>query len=107
VLVKTFVCPHEVENPLVKAVKHADLHSMKEIRLRKVAYNPGNMSKHVKFSVNMARREVCICCLGVGMTELAKYVVIPPGVLLARRDIISKLVLCSLAPRTDMPLEMM
>jgi hypothetical protein len=33
--------------------------------------------------------------------------VIPLGVLLVRREIISKFVLCILAPKTDMPLEMM
>jgi hypothetical protein len=31
----------------------------------------------------------------------------PPGVLLVRREIISKFVLGTLAPETDMPLEIM
>jgi len=35
------------------------------------------------------------------------YVVIPPEVLLVRRDIIYELVLWTLAPKTDMLLEMM
>jgi len=45
---------HEVENPLLEVVKHADLHCMEEVGLGEVAYNTGNMSKHVESSVNMA-----------------------------------------------------
>ena len=45
--------PHEVENPLLEVVKHADQHCMEELRLREVAHNKGNMSKHVKFSMDM------------------------------------------------------
>ena len=60
---------HEVENPLLEVVKHADLHCMEEVRLREVAHNTGNMSKHVESSVNMARREFDIRCLGVGIAE--------------------------------------
>jgi hypothetical protein len=55
----------------------------------------------------MVRREFGIGCLGVGIAERYMQVVIPPGVLLVRRHIISKLGLWTLAPRTDMPLEMM
>ena len=60
---------HEVENPLLEVVKHADLHCMEEVGLREIAHNTGNMSKHVESSVNMARREFGIGCLGVGIAE--------------------------------------
>ena len=98
---------HEVENQLVEVVKHADLHCMGEVRLREVAHDTGNMSKNAESSVNMARREFHTSCLGVGIAEGAIWVVIPPGMLLVRRDIISKFVLSTLAPKTDMPLVMM
>jgi hypothetical protein len=65
------------------------------------------MAKHVESSVNMARREFGIGCLGVRMVERFLWVVIPPGVLLVRKHIICKFVLWTLAPKTDMPLEMM
>jgi hypothetical protein len=42
---------------------------MEEVGLREVAHDTGNMSKHVEFSVNMARREFGIGCLGVGIAE--------------------------------------
>jgi len=98
---------HEVENPLLDVFKHADLHCMEEVRLREVAHDTGNMSKKVESSANMARREFGIGCLGVGIAERSIYVVIPPWVLLVRRDIISKFVVWTLAPKTDMPLKMM
>jgi hypothetical protein len=98
---------HEVENPLPEVVKHADLHCLEEVGLREIAHNTGNMLKHIESSVNMMRREFGIGCLGVGMAERSIYVVIPPGVLLVRRHIISKFVLWTLAPKTDMLLEMM
>ena len=60
---------HEVENPLLKVVKHADLHCMEEVGLREVAHNTGNMSKQVESSANMVRREFGICCLGAGIAE--------------------------------------
>ena len=60
---------HEVENPLLEAVKHADLHCMEEVGLREVSHNTGNMSKHVESSVNMARQEFGIGCLGVGIAD--------------------------------------
>jgi hypothetical protein len=41
------------------------------------------------------------------MAECSIKVVIPAGVLLVRRQIISKLVLWTLAPKTDMPLKTM
>jgi len=60
---------HEVQNPLLEVVKHADLHCMEEVGLREIAHNTGHMSKHVESSVNMARRELGIRCLGVGIAE--------------------------------------
>ena len=60
---------HEVENPLLEVVKHADLHCLEEVGLREVPDDTGNMSKQVESSVNMARREFRICCLGVGIAE--------------------------------------
>jgi hypothetical protein len=80
---------------------------MEEVGLRESAQNAGNMSKHVVSSVNMAPREFGIRCLGVGIAGRSIYVVIPPGVFLVRMHIISKFVLWTLAPKTDMPLEMM
>ena len=69
VFVEPFVHLHEVENPLLEVVKHADLHCMEEVGLREVAHDTGNMSKHVESSVNMALREFGIGCLGVGIAE--------------------------------------
>jgi len=63
------MCLHEVENPLLEAIKHADLHCMEEVGLRENAHNTGNMSKQVESSVNMARREFGIGCIGVGIAE--------------------------------------
>ena len=60
---------HEVENPLLEVINHADLHCIEEVGLREVAHDTGNMSKHVECSVNMARREFGIGCLGVGIVE--------------------------------------
>ena len=60
---------HEVENVLLEVVKPADLHCMEEVKLREVADDTGNMSKHVEFSVHMARREFGIGCLCVGIAE--------------------------------------
>jgi hypothetical protein len=80
---------------------------MEEVGLRVVAHNSGNVSKHVESLVNMARREFGIGCLGVGIAEHSIHVVIPPGVLLLRMHIMSKFVLWTLAPKTDMSLEMM
>jgi len=86
-----------VENQLLEVVKDADLHCMEEVELREVAHDTGNMSKQVESSVDMARREFGIGSLGVGIAEHSIYIVIPPGVLLVRRDIISKFVLWTLA----------
>jgi hypothetical protein len=98
---------HEVENPLPEVVKHADLHCMEEVRLWEVAHNTGNMSKHVESSGNMTRRKFNTGCFGVGIAERSIQVVILPGAFLVRRNIISKFVLWTLTPLTDMPLEMM
>src|SRR5258705_10884376 len=98
---------HEVENPLLEVVKHANLHCMEEVGLREVAHNTRNQSKHVESLVNKWRREFSICCLGFGIAECSILAVIPPGVLLVRRNIISKFVLRTRASKTDMPLEMM
>jgi hypothetical protein len=63
------VCLHEVENPLLEVVKHADLHCMEEVELREVAHDTGNMSNNVESSVDMARREFGVSYLGVGIAE--------------------------------------
>jgi hypothetical protein len=42
---------------------------MEEVGLRKVAYNPRNMSKHFESSVDMARQESGIGWLGLGIAE--------------------------------------
>ena len=60
---------HVVENPLLEVVKRADMHCMEEVGPREVAHNTGNISKHVESSLNMARREFGIRCLGVAITE--------------------------------------
>jgi hypothetical protein len=46
---------NEEENPPLEVLKHADLHCMEEFRLREIAHNTGNMSKHVQSLVNMVR----------------------------------------------------
>jgi len=97
---------HIVRNPLLEVVKHADLHCMEEVGIQEVAHNTGNMSKHIESSVNIVRREFDIGCIGVGIAERSIYVVNPPGVSLARRDIISQLVLWTFTLKADMPLKM-
>jgi len=59
---------------------------MEEVGLQEVAHDTGNMSKHVESWVDMAQQEFSIGCLSVGIAERSIYVVIPPGVLLVRRD---------------------
>ena len=97
---------HDVENPLLEVIKHGDLLSIEEVEFREVAHDTGKMSKHVESLVNMARREFGIGYLRVGIPEHSILVVILPGVLLVRMDIISKFILWMLVPKTDMPLEM-
>jgi hypothetical protein len=80
---------------------------MEELGVREVALDTRNMSKHVESLVHMAPRVFGIGCLRVGIAELSIYVVIPPGVLLVRRDIISKFDLWTIAPKTDILLKMM
>jgi len=63
------VCPHEVENPLLEVVRHANLHCMEEVGLWEGTNDTRNMSKRVESSVNMARQEFSIGCLGVGIAE--------------------------------------
>jgi len=98
---------YEVETPLLEVIKHADLHCMEVVGLWEVTHDTGNISKHVRSSVNMARQEFGIGSLGVGIAERSIQVVIPPGVLLVSRGIISKFTLWTLAPETHMSLEMM
>jgi hypothetical protein len=107
VLDEPFVYLHKVVNPHLQVVKYAGPHCLEKVGLGEVAYNPGKMSKQVEFSVNMVQSEFGIGYNCVGIAERSIYVVILPGVLLVRRDIISRLVLWTLAPKTDMPLEMM
>jgi hypothetical protein len=80
---------------------------MEEFGLREDAHNPGNMSKHNESSVDMARRPFGIVSLGLGIAERSILVVISPWVLLVRRDIITKFVLGTLAPKTCKLLERM
>jgi len=96
-----------VENPRLEVVKHADLHCREEVGLQEVSHDTGNMSKHDEVWLNMARSQFGFSCLGVGICEQLIQVAIPPLVLLVRRDIISKLFLWTLAPKTDMKLKMM
>jgi hypothetical protein len=58
-----------VENPLLEMIKHTNLHRIEEVGLREVAHDTGNMLIHIEISVNMARQEFGICCLGVGIAE--------------------------------------
>jgi hypothetical protein len=95
-----------VENSLLELVKHADLHCMEEVGLGEVVYDTANRSNHVDSAVKMAPQDFGIDCLGVGIADNSLQVVIPPGALLVRSDIISKFVLWTLVPKTDMPLEM-
>jgi hypothetical protein len=88
-----FLHLHEVENPQLEVVKHANLHCMEKVGLWEVARNTGSMSRHVESSVDMVRQEFGIGCLGLGFAEHSIYIVIPLGVLLVRRDIISNFIL--------------
>jgi len=44
---------HKQKNPLLKVVKHADVHCMEKVGLREVTHDTGNMSKHIQSLVNM------------------------------------------------------
>jgi hypothetical protein len=80
---------------------------MEEVELQPVRHDIQHTSIHPEFSVNMARHEFGSSCLGVGIAECSLLVVILLWVLLVSRDKISKFMLCTLAPKIDMPLEMM
>jgi hypothetical protein len=80
---------------------------MEEVGLREVTNDTGNMLKHHKPLLNMAGHEFGIGWHAVGIAEHSKYIVIPLGVLLVRRDIISKIILSTLATKTAMAHEMM
>jgi len=60
---------HEVENPLLEVVKHADQHCMEEGGLQEVAHDTCNMPTNVESSVNMAQSEFGIGRLGVGIVD--------------------------------------
>jgi len=51
--VKPFVRLHEVENPLLEGVKHADLNCMEKVGIREVTHNARHMLIHVQSYVNM------------------------------------------------------
>jgi len=69
ILGEPFVCLHEVENPLLEVVKHADQHCIEEVRLREITHNTGNMSKQIESSVDISQPEFGMRCLGVGIAE--------------------------------------
>jgi len=58
-----------VENPHVEVIKHADRRCLEEVGLREVTHDPGNMSKHLEFSMDIARQEFGIGCLGIVIAE--------------------------------------
>jgi hypothetical protein len=80
---------------------------MEEVELREVTDDTGNVSKQFESSVILEPRDFGIDCLAVGITEHSIQVVIPAGVSLVRTDIITKFVLWKVAPKTNMPVEMM
>jgi len=61
---------HEVENPLLEVIMHADLDCMEEFRVRDVTHDTRNMSKPSESSVSMALREIGIGCLAVGIAAV-------------------------------------
>ena len=69
-LVELFVCLHEVQNPLLEAVKHAELYCMEEeVGLREVTHDKGNMSKPIQSLVNTVWQVLGIGSLSVGIAE--------------------------------------
>jgi len=60
VLVEPFVSLHDVENPLLEVVKHADLQFMVEVGLQEVGHDTGNMSNHVEFSVKRRNESLAL-----------------------------------------------
>jgi hypothetical protein len=83
-------------------VKHVDLHCVEEVGLQLVTHDTENMLKHLEHWVTMAPQEFGIRCLGVGIAERSKWIVIPPGLLLVRRNIIFKSDVWTVAPESDM-----
>jgi hypothetical protein len=98
---------HEAENPLLVVVNHAVLHRMEAVGLREVAHNTWNMTQHVQCWANMAQQEFGIGYLRVSIMERSILVLIPLGVLLVRREMLSLFVPWTLAPKTVMSLAMM
>jgi hypothetical protein len=80
---------------------------MEEVRLKEVAHSTGNVSIHVDSSVNIPRQEFGIGFFGLCISDCSVLVLIPPEVLLVRMHIISKFELWTLAPNTDLLLEIM
>jgi len=91
---------HEVEDPLLEVVKHADLHCVEEVGPRDVAHNTGNGSIQFGSSVNMVGRAFGISGLAVVIAVRSISVVILSAVVLVMIHIISKFVLWTLAPIT-------
>jgi hypothetical protein len=69
VLVEPFMHSHEVENTLLEVVKHANLHCMEKVGLRKVAHNEGNMLIPIESWVTIERRVFGIGWVGVSIAE--------------------------------------
>jgi hypothetical protein len=63
------MCLHDVKNPLLEVVKQANLHCMEEVAVMEVAHDPGNISKHNESLVSMARQELGISSIGIGIAE--------------------------------------
>jgi hypothetical protein len=85
-----FMHLHEVDNPLLVVVKHANQHCMEEVGLRKVPHNTWNISEHCESLVARLRLEFGLGWFGVGNIDHSLSVVIPAGVLLVSWDIIFK-----------------
>jgi hypothetical protein len=49
---------HEVKNPLLEVIKHADLHCMEEVGLQEVTHDTENLLKMVKSLVNMHQQKI-------------------------------------------------
>jgi hypothetical protein len=58
-----------VKNAPLEVVKQANLHCMEEVAVMEVANDPGNVSKHNESLVNMARQELGISSIGIGIAE--------------------------------------
>jgi hypothetical protein len=58
-----------VEYSFLVVMKHPDLNCMEGVGLWEGTHDTGNMSKHIESSVNMARREFGIGCLGFVIAE--------------------------------------